>query len=193
LTQSLLQEASPRVRETSRTTRKSSEGRTTCLLCCSSLTRGFNAVNRSPQVTRAVLQLKPMQVCFVRGVGLPCSHARHLAHKAPVSSRTLRDSREPAGTHMKANGSELESRKSWSCQASQQGLCHGPKPLSDKQGRLGIARQPATGRDMELRDSNSIRDESHAKFRHEFCWRMPSGGPPDVEINALICALDVIS
>jgi hypothetical protein len=39
LTQSLLQEASPRVRETPRTTRKSSEGRTAHSLCCSSLKR----------------------------------------------------------------------------------------------------------------------------------------------------------
>jgi hypothetical protein len=65
---------------------------------------------------------------------------------------------------MKANGSELESRKSWSCQARRQGPCHGHKLLSNKQGRLGIARQPASGRDMELHDSNSVRDESHAKI-----------------------------
>jgi hypothetical protein len=70
---------------------------------------------------------------------------------------------------MKANGSELELRKSWSCQASRQGLRHGLKLLSDKQGRLGTVRQPASGRDMELHDSSSVRDESHTKFRREFC------------------------
>jgi hypothetical protein len=126
----------------------------------------------------------------LRGVGSPCSHARHLAHKAPVSSRTLRDSREPAGTQTKANGSELESRKSWSCQASQQGLRHGPKPLSNKQGRLGIARQPATGRDMELWDSNSVRDESHTKFRREFCCLgLARAGQGDKAIGALLQVL----
>jgi hypothetical protein len=70
---------------------------------------------------------------------------------------------------MKANGSELESRKSWSCQARRQGPHHGPKLPDNKQGGLGIASQLATGRDMELRDSNSVRDESHTKFPHEFC------------------------
>jgi hypothetical protein len=30
-----------------------------------------------------------MQVCFVRGLGSPCSHASHLAHKAPVSKGCL--------------------------------------------------------------------------------------------------------
>jgi hypothetical protein len=68
-----------------------------------------------------------------------------------------------------SSGSELESRKSWPCQARRQGLCHGPKLPGDKQGGLGIASQPATGRDMELRDSNSVRDESHTKLRRELC------------------------
>jgi hypothetical protein len=93
-----------------------------------------------------------------------------LACKAPVSSRMLRNSREPARSHMRANGSELGSCKSWSCQARQQGLCRGPKLPDDKQGSLGIASQPATGQDAELRDSNSARGESHAKLRREFCW-----------------------
>jgi hypothetical protein len=58
------------------------------LLACSAavpLKRGFCAVNRSPQVARGVCSLKPMQVCFVRGLSSPCSQARHLAHIAPVS------------------------------------------------------------------------------------------------------------
>jgi hypothetical protein len=127
------------------------------------------AVNRSPQVMRPVLQLKPMQVCFVRGLGSPCSQARCSAHKAPISKRTLGTSGEQARSHVKANGSELGSCKSWSCQASQQGPCHGLKPLSNKQGRLGAARKPASGQDVELHNSNSVRDESHAKLRREFC------------------------
>jgi hypothetical protein len=115
-----------------------------------------------------------MQVCFVRGLGSPCSQAGCLAHKVPVSSRMPRDSRESAWTHMEANGSELESRKPWSCQAHRQGLRHGPKLPGGKQGGLGIASQPATGRDMELRDSNSVRGESRTKFRREFCWLQPA-------------------
>jgi hypothetical protein len=89
----------------------------------------------------------------------------------PSLQRTLGASGEQARshTHMKANGSELGSCKSWSCQARRQGLCHGPKLPDNKQGSLGIASQPATGRDVELRDSNSARDEPHAKFRREFC------------------------
>jgi hypothetical protein len=54
---------------------------------------------------RPVLQLKPMQVCFVKGVGSPRSHAGHLACKAPVC-RSLQPIawglREPAQSHMKA-------------------------------------------------------------------------------------------
>jgi hypothetical protein len=110
-----------------------------------------------------------MQVCFVRGLSSPCSQAGHLAHKAPVSPMTLRNSREQARTHMKANGLELGSRKPWSCQACRRGLCHGPKLPDNKQDCLGIARQPATGQDMELHNSNSVMDESHAKFRRELC------------------------
>jgi hypothetical protein len=37
------------------------------------------AANRSSQSTRPVLHELPMQVCFVRGVGSPCSHAKGLA------------------------------------------------------------------------------------------------------------------
>jgi hypothetical protein len=51
-----------------------------------------------------VLQLKPMQVCFVRGVGSPRSDAGNLAHNAPVC-RSLHPItlglREPAQTHVK--------------------------------------------------------------------------------------------
>jgi hypothetical protein len=123
---------------------------------------------------RPALQLKPMQVCFVRGLGLPCSHAGCLAHNAPVCPRALRASREQASreqarSHRKASGSELGSRKSWSCQACRQGLRHGPELPGNKQGRLGTMRQPASGRDMELHNSNSVRDESHTKFQREFC------------------------
>jgi hypothetical protein len=48
---------------------------------------------------------KSMQVCFVRGVGSPRSHASNLAHVAQVgaSLRTITQGlREPARTHMKA-------------------------------------------------------------------------------------------
>jgi hypothetical protein len=83
---------------------------------------------------------------------------------------TLRAHREQARTHMKANGLELELHKSWSCQASRQGLHHGPKLPNNKQGGLGIACRPATGQDVELLNSNSASDESHTKFRRELRW-----------------------
>jgi hypothetical protein len=83
--------------------------------------------------------------------------------------RMLRASREQARFHMKANGSELESRKPWSCQASQQGLRHGPKALSDKQGRLGIARQPATGQ-RRARDEPRARTPVRTLLAVEECF-----------------------
>jgi hypothetical protein len=155
LTQSLLQEASPWVRETPGTTRKSSKGRTAHLLCCSSLTRGFNAVNRSPQVAEASLQPQTDAGLLCEGPWLALLSCWLFGTHCPSLQRTLRASRERARSHEGANGSELESRKSWSCQARRQGLCHGLKLPDNMQCRLGIARQPASGRDMELRDSNS--------------------------------------
>jgi hypothetical protein len=53
-----------------------------------------------------------------------------------------------------SDGSELESRKSRSGQAHWQGLCHGPKLPDNKQGSLGVASRPASGREMELSGSN---------------------------------------
>jgi hypothetical protein len=88
-TQSLLQEASPRVRETPGTTRKSSEGRTTYLLCCRSFEKGLPCSQLIASSCERGLQLKPMQVCFVRGLGSPCSQAGHLAHIAPVLNGCL--------------------------------------------------------------------------------------------------------
>jgi hypothetical protein len=38
------------------------------------------------------------QVCFVRGVGSPCSHARHSARNAPVCPRVLRASESRRGS-----------------------------------------------------------------------------------------------
>jgi hypothetical protein len=101
----------------------------------------------------------------------------------PSLQRMLGASREQVQSHLKANGSELESRKSWSCQASRQGLRHGLKLLSNKQGRLGTARQPASGRDTELHNSSSVRDESHTKLGRELCCSPWLGAESQVAMN----------
>jgi hypothetical protein len=75
---------------------------------------------------------------------------------SPLHPKTLGASESRHGPTQKLNGSELESRKSRSCQASRQGLHHGPKLPDDMQRSLGAARPPASGRDTELFNSNLI-------------------------------------
>jgi hypothetical protein len=112
--------------------------------------------------TGPFIQVLPGLLC--EGGRLALLSRQAFGMQCPSVPKDAQGLREQVWTHMKANGSELESRKSWSCQASRQGLCHGPKLPNDKQGGLGIARRPASGRDVELRDSNSISDESHARI-----------------------------
>jgi hypothetical protein len=71
----------------------------------------FFAAQLVVSVVRPVSSSLPMQVCFVGGLGSPCSQAGHLACKAPVSKRMLGTSGEQVRSHVKASGSELESCK----------------------------------------------------------------------------------
>jgi hypothetical protein len=92
----------------------SSGRRAACLLCCKPLKWAFHCSKLIASVARPVLQLKPMQVCFVRGVGSPRSHARNLACNAPVCRSPQPPItwglREPARIHTKTERTQSGDR-----------------------------------------------------------------------------------
>jgi hypothetical protein len=115
------------------------------LLCCRPLEWASHCSNRSSLSCETSLFIQASAGLLCDRAWLTLLSCQTFGTHCPSLQRTLRASREQARSHMKANGSELEWRKSRSCQASRQGLCRGLKLHSNKQGGLGTARQPASG------------------------------------------------
>jgi hypothetical protein len=111
------------------------------------------AVNRSSQLRD--------QSCSSNVAGLLCEggwltllSCWAFSTQSPSASKDTQGFREQARIHMKANG--LEWAIAQILASSQQGPCHGPKLPDDKQGSLGIASQPASGRGEELFNLNPV-------------------------------------
>jgi hypothetical protein len=114
-----------------------------------------------------------LQVCFVRGIGPPCSHAKDLACNAPVSERFL-------GSHrasQRASTDPHERPTDWSWNRANPDLAKragraramGPNCLTTSSAPLALqASPPQAERRSCLTPTLSI-DEPHTKLRRELC------------------------
>jgi hypothetical protein len=135
-------------------------------------TLASDAVNRSSQVVaERPCSLKPMQVCFVRGLGSPCSQASYLAHIAPVSKGHLGPQESRRGP-MKASTDRNWNRASpGHAKHAGRAYAMGPNCLTTCSAALALHASRPLAETWSCGTPTPVRDESHAKLRREFCCR----------------------